>query len=235
MTGSASGGDWLTVSEAARALGMSRTTLLAAEEAGLLAPLRTPGGHRRYSAAELTRYLQRSGASPVPAVPAPGAADPPPEPRTAPPNLVAALRAALRTVAQAVDADSAGLYLRGGDCPLRFAAGFGVPRWLVERLAADAAPGPVADAAGTDRPQLFDAAAAAFPEPRSTGHGLAVALPRVDGALFLVRPPGREWLSGELRVVEALRDLLAAIVTDQRRIAALDERLARIGDICGHA
>jgi len=39
---------WLSVSEAGRALGLSRTSLLAAEEAGLLASLRTPGGHRRY-------------------------------------------------------------------------------------------------------------------------------------------------------------------------------------------
>ena len=39
---------WLSVSEAGRALGLSRTSLLAAEEAGLLASVRTPGGHRRY-------------------------------------------------------------------------------------------------------------------------------------------------------------------------------------------
>ncbi|MCW2719113.1 MAG: hypothetical protein JWR81_2935, partial [Pseudonocardia sp.] len=38
------GARWLSVGEASRALGMSRTTLLAAEEAGLVAPMRTPGG-----------------------------------------------------------------------------------------------------------------------------------------------------------------------------------------------
>jgi len=43
---------WLSVSEAGRALGLSRTSLLAAEEAGLLASLRTPGGHRRYRPAD---------------------------------------------------------------------------------------------------------------------------------------------------------------------------------------
>src|SRR3954470_17483494 len=99
---------WMTVSEAAHALGMSRTTLLAAEEAGLLTPLRTPGGHRRYSAAELSRYLRRSGCGPL----APATPDPDPAPQAATPSLVAALRTALRAVARAVDADSAGVYLR---------------------------------------------------------------------------------------------------------------------------
>jgi excisionase family DNA binding protein len=213
----------MTVGEAARTLGMSRTTLLAAEEAGVLVPIRTPGGHRRYSTAELDRYLHRSGAEPLaPSDPVPS---PLPAPTTA--GLVAAARAALRPVAQAMTADSAGLYLRDGT-GLRFAAAFGVPRWLAERLAADPAPPPVVDAAQTGRPQFFDAAASAFPEPRSTGHGIAVALPHVDGALFLVRPVGRELLPGELRVVDAFRDLLASVVADQRRIAALEQRLARI-------
>jgi excisionase family DNA binding protein len=220
---------WMTVSEAAHALGMSRTTLLAAEEAGLLTPLRTPGGHRRYRADELTRYLQRSGSGPL----APAAPDPDPAPPAATPSLVAALRTALRTVAQALDADSAGVYLRDPTGALRFTAAFGVPRWLAERLATEHAPTPVADAATTGRPHLFDAATAAFPEPRSTGHGLAVALPRGDGTLFLVRPTGRELLPGELRVVDALRELLASTVEDQRRIAALEARLARIAELSG--
>ncbi|WP_214406577.1 MerR family transcriptional regulator, partial [Pseudonocardia lacus] len=72
----------MTVGEAAQALGMSRTTLLAAEDAGLLTPMRTPGGHRRYSTGELDRYLRRSGAEPL-APPAPVAAGPAPPPTAA--------------------------------------------------------------------------------------------------------------------------------------------------------
>jgi hypothetical protein len=193
--------------------------------------MRTPGGHRRYSPAEITRYLQRSGSPSLP--PAPVTSGPVPRPAITPPGLVAGLRTALRTVAQAVDADSAGIYLRDATGALRFTAAFGVPRWLAERLATDTAPGPVADAAATGRPQLFDAAAAAFPEPRSTGHGLAVALPGGDDAMFLVRPVGRELLPGELRVIDALRELLATTVADQRRIAALEDRLARIAELTG--
>src|SRR6185312_2316005 len=58
---------WLSVSEAGRALGLSRTSLLAAEEAGLLASVRTPGG--------LRRYLRAAGAWPEAAGAPVGAAD----------------------------------------------------------------------------------------------------------------------------------------------------------------
>uniref|UniRef100_UPI001BDCAE9C hypothetical protein n=1 Tax=Pseudonocardia lacus TaxID=2835865 RepID=UPI001BDCAE9C len=143
-------------------------------------------------------------------------------------GLLAAARAALRSVTRAMAADSAGLYLCDEPGPPRFTAAFGVPRWLAERLAADPAPPPVVEAVTTGRVQLFDAAAAAFPEPRSTGHGLAAALPHGLGALIMVRPSGHELLAGELRVVEAFGELLASLVVDQRRIAGLEQRLARI-------
>ncbi len=228
MTSSGDAVRWLTVGEAARTLGMSRTTLLAAEDAGLLTPLRTPGGHRRYSPAELHRYLSRGGAT-GPAV-LPVAATPPEAAPVDPPGIAAAARAAVRPLVQALDAEYGGLYLlRGGR--LRFAAGFGVPRWLAERLAASAPPDPLVEAAGTGRHRLFDAARAGFPEPRSSGPGIAVPLRadgRVTGVLFLVRAAGRELLGGELRVVEAFRDLLATLVEDRRRIADLEQRLARI-------
>jgi len=54
---------WLSVSEAGRALGLSRTSLLAAEEAGLLASVRTPGGHRRYPADLVQQLLVQTGRS----------------------------------------------------------------------------------------------------------------------------------------------------------------------------
>jgi excisionase family DNA binding protein len=221
---------WMTVGEAAHTLGMSRTTLLAAEEAGLLTPMRTPGGHRRYSAGELDRYLRRSGAAPLDP---PATAPPRPDPEPTAAGLVAAVRGALRPVARAVAADSAALYLRDEPGPPRFTAAFGVPRWLAERLAAAPAPPAVVDAVATGRPQLFDAARAAFPEPRSTGHGAAVALPHGHGALVVLRPVGHELLPGELRLVESFGELIAAVVADQRRIAVLEQRLARIAALSG--
>lgn len=216
---------WMTVSEAAHALGMSRTTLLAAEEAGLLAPMRTPGGHRRYSPAEVERYLGRSGARPLAAGPA-GPADEPPDP----PGLVLAVRAAVRPLVQAMDAESGGLYLVRDGRP-RFAGAFGIPRWLGERLAADPPAGPIREVARTARTQLFDAAGAGFPEPRSSGHVLAAPLACEDastGVLFLARPAGREFLPAELRMVDAFGDLIGTVVAGRLRVARLEQRLARI-------
>lgn len=220
----------LTVSEASRALGMSRTTLLAAEDAGLLTPLRTPGGHRRYDPAELRRYADRTGAGQAGWIDAAAAEPRRPDERGSA-DITAAVRAAVRPLVQVLDADTAGLYLLH-DGELRFTAGFGVPRWLAERLTSSPPPVPAVQALRTRRPCLFDPAAIRFPEPRTVGEGLTVAL-RCDGsavgALFVVTRHGL--LPGQLRVVDAFRDVLAMLVQDQRRIVDLEHRLARIAAI----
>ena len=50
----------LPIGEACLYLGVSRATLLKAEEQGLIRPVRTPGGHRRYGKEDLDRLLQHS-------------------------------------------------------------------------------------------------------------------------------------------------------------------------------
>lgn len=222
---------WMTVSEAAHALGMSRTTLLAAEEGGLLTPMRTPGGHRRYSPADVDHYLERCGATPRPRSPV---TDPIPPDQSAgpvdPSDLVLAVRAAIRPLVGAMAAESGGLYLLHDGEP-RFTAAFGIPRWLAERLTADAPVTPIREAAHSGRTQLFDAATVGFPEPRATGHGAAAAVRHADavtGVLFLIRPRGHELLPAELRVVDAFRDLFGTLVHDHLRIAQLEQRLSRI-------
>lgn len=215
---------WLSISEAGRVLGMSRATLLAAEEAGLVAPIRTPGGHRRYRLDDLRRYADQpespQGIRPVAAAPDDAA-------------LPASVRAAVRPLVHALDGHSAGLYLlREGT--LRFCAAFGIPRWLAERLAQAPAPAVVARAVDGRRARLFDPESAGFPESRTRGHGLAVALRHDDhavGALFLIMPPERELLGGDLRVVEAFRELITTVVVDRQRISDLEGRLERIAGL----
>ena len=239
---------WLTVSEAARALGLSRTSLLAAEDAGLLTPMRTPGGHRRYRPAELRRYLDAAGAGAMPQERAasdpvvgngarPDHADPDPAERTARDvaalDLTTAMRAAIRPIVRALDAQCGGLYVRS-DGGLRFCAAFGVPRWLAERLATSEPPPALAQAMDGGRPRLFDPAAEAFPEPRSTGHGVALALPHAEGALgllFVVLPAERAPLSGELQTLDAFGELLALVVADRSRMTDLECRLARVASL----
>jgi excisionase family DNA binding protein len=215
----------LTVSEASRVLGLSRTTLLAAEEAGLLTALRTPGGHRRYDPAELRRYAERAGSAgwenaETPVAPVPAA--------TEAPAVTTAARSALRPLAQALEAESAGLYVLTSGEP-RFTAGFGVPRWLAERLAAAPPPAPIVVALDTRRPCAFDPAATGFPEPRSTGHGVAVAVYRDGEALgVLFAVSRRNLLAAEIRFVEAFGDVLAMLVADERRIVGLEQRMEAI-------
>ena len=258
---------WLSVSEAGRALGLSRTSLLAAEEAGLLASVRTPGGHRRYRAAELRRYLRAAGAEaagapvgaadgvldaagrPLDPAAARGVAldqaadrllDPaaarvidPAAGRSLALDLATALRAAVRPVARALAAECAGVYLLQ-DGALRFCAAAGVPRWLTERLAAADTPAPVAAARDAARPQRFDPAAAAFPEARSTGEGVAAALRHGEqavGVLFVVLPAESPPSPVELRTVEACAELLALTVAAQSRIAELERTVATIAGL----
>lgn len=230
----------LTVGEASRALGMSRTTLLAAEESGLLVPIRTPGGHRRYEPAELDRFLARHRVARHRPAPVAASGGPPAQagPAVSAAHIGPAVRSVVRSLARAMDANITGLYLDEGS-GLRFCAAFGIPRWLTERLGESAAP-PILDRAYTSgRHRVFDAAEVAFPEPRTTGHGVAVPVGRdgsgppdgMSGALFVVSHAPRGLLPADLRIVEAFGVLVAGVVADRLRIADLELRLARIAEL----
>jgi hypothetical protein len=213
---------WLAIGEVCRTLGMSRTTLLAAEDAGLLTPIRTPGGHRRYDPADLRRYLGRDEV----AVAAPPAELEP----VASVDLTATVRAGVRELVQVLDAASGGLYLLE-DSTLRFCAAFGIPRWLADRLRGRPPPAPLVEALGGGTHRLFDPVTTGFPDPRAEGQGLAAALRDREtdlGVLFLLTRPGHELLPGELRVVGACRRLLAMAIVRELRVADREQRLRRI-------
>ncbi len=221
-------GRWLAIGEACRALGISRTTLLAAEEAGLVTSARTPGGHRRYAAAELRRYLGPAG----PFVPEPAEE---PAPSGAPaidPGLAGAVRAAVRPVVRVLGGECGGLYLEHRSV-LRFAGAFGIPRWLGERLAEAPAPECVAGALPATRARPFDPADSAFPDARSTGHGAVVGLQAAAGpplgVLFVVLPAAP--LPAELAVVDGFAETLALLLTERARTAELEDRLGRIATL----
>ena len=224
---------WLSVSEAGRALGLSRTSLLAAEEAGLLASLRTPGGHRRYRPAELRRYLRAAGAAgawPAQEPPGPEAAADQVVRRISALDVATALRAALRPVTRALAAECAGVYLVE-DGVLRFCTAFGIPRWLAERLAVADAPAAVRHTRDAHQVQRFDPGAEAFPEPRSSGSGIAVALRTGEqplGVLFAVLPAEAPV---EPRAVESFAELITQAAATQARISELEGRLAAIADL----
>lgn len=64
MTGRAAGPQLLSVSAAARMLGVSSSSLRAWAAAGRVPHVRTPGGHRRFEVDELVRWLAERGGAP---------------------------------------------------------------------------------------------------------------------------------------------------------------------------
>ena len=56
--GKANGGDWLRLSEAARALGASLNTVRRWSDSGQLASYRSPGGHRRFRRTDVDKFIR---------------------------------------------------------------------------------------------------------------------------------------------------------------------------------
>ena len=53
--------EWLGLGEASRVLGVNESTLRRWADAGLVQTFRTPGGHRRFAAADLRRISDTAG------------------------------------------------------------------------------------------------------------------------------------------------------------------------------
>jgi excisionase family DNA binding protein len=56
-----SDGEWLTLGQAARFLGVAQSTIRKWSDQGRVPAFYTPGGHRRYRRADLEKFLERSG------------------------------------------------------------------------------------------------------------------------------------------------------------------------------
>lgn len=65
---------WLTLSQASKLLGVHPATLRQWVDAGEVPSFRTPGGHRRFDAAELRRFLIQAGVAPPQSQDVPAAA-----------------------------------------------------------------------------------------------------------------------------------------------------------------
>ena len=61
QTSSAGEGEWLTLGQAARFLGVAQSTIRKWSDQGRVPAFYTPGGHRRYRRGDLETFLERSG------------------------------------------------------------------------------------------------------------------------------------------------------------------------------
>jgi excisionase family DNA binding protein len=211
----------LTVGQACRYVGVSRMTLLAAESAGLLAPARTPGGHRRYQVRDLdglltTRATPPPAAEPTPRPPDRGHRDP-------------ALAEAVRQLVLLLKADSAALY-EVDDHALVLRQSFGMPRWLTDQLEQRVPPEPVLQALATRRELQFDAADC-FPRPTPSGQGLAVPVLHGEealGVLAVLGGRGRIFLGSEHDILRTAAIYLSLLLEQQRVLASLSTRLREV-------
>jgi len=221
----------LTVGEACQYLGVSRMTLLAAEEAGLLAPSRTPGGHRRYDPAELDRYLNRTR----PSTDSTSVADGPPPRQNGPVPVTGSsrllLREAIRRLTLLLRADAAGLYLLDERQELGWCTSFGIPQWRTAQLAQSTPPRAVVRALMKRHCELFESSCERFPLPTARGSGAAVPLEAGDeplGVVIVTVGPDRRLLPSEIEIIETAAFYIGVLVRQQRRLDTLEARLASI-------
>lgn len=125
---------FLSISQACKYLGISRMTLLQAEEHQFLRSIRTPGGHRRYNYDDLVRYLAAYGAPdaegteeklPV-AIETSG--------ETGPLERFISLENALRQIILLLQVEMGGVFLFNETRRrLILSTSFGIPRWLLNK------------------------------------------------------------------------------------------------------
>lgn len=232
----------LTVAEACDLLGVSRTTLLAAEEDGLLAPFRTPGGHRRYDRGQLHELLGRGRPQTRSQAGSRGdrgrarGDEPAGDADVQPPRVT--LRDGLRELVLLLDLTAAGIYLVEHDRELRLAASFGIPRWLVTQLEQARAPSLVLRALGAQQHQAFDCGRERFPHDAARGQGITTLVRHGDeplGVLFAHGIGNRALLAGEARMVDAAGFYLGWVAAQQRQLADLTGRLETIRRLAGQA
>ncbi len=227
---------FLSIGDACRYLGVSRMTLLSAEETGLLAPARTPGGHRRYRREELDRFLSQHGVQHLDV-------EETPEPRDAAPARVGPqsplVSDVIRQVVLLLQVEAGGVYLLDEARQLRFAASFGLPHWLTAQLSTKPAPAVLLRSLRLHRHEVFDIAQEHFPQVVGKGQGVAAPLrngAEIIGVLFAVDGRDRPFFASEVQIVETAALLLGVLITQQQEIELLECQLRHVHQlsVLGH-
>ncbi|MFV9502961.1 MAG: GAF domain-containing protein [Oscillochloridaceae bacterium umkhey_bin13] len=230
-----------SMKDACHYLGVSRMTLIEAEERGLIQPERTPGGHRRYSLAALRELLQttqgRHAAVPPPL--APQAVPPHGALTNERPDCVTssdhALKAALRNLVLLLQVEMGMLYLGDPTGPLQLQASFGVPHWCLPAMSRLDTSGISATVLTTQQPQLYDRHAAhQLPAQLGIGQGLCAPLhyqEQILGCVHVIARQPRQFFPGELSLVNTMATHLASLVINQRLQGQIQAHLALLDQL----
>ncbi len=166
---------FLSVSEACQYLGISRMTLLQAEERQLLRASRTPGGHRRYNFDELIRYMASSGTA------VSSLDDKLPETQLGDIAKYAqflSLESALRQIILLLQVEMGGAFLfNESRRQLVLNTSFGIPRWLLNREVTVGLDGVSGKVLTNLQPSVFSSTDSELPLVESArGQGLCIPL-----------------------------------------------------------
>jgi len=235
----------LRIGEACRYLGITRSTLLHAEEVGDVRPHRTPGGHRRYDPVHLDQLLARWAPAP-PRQPSAELGDGQATRASAllgdghhlQADLPATVRWGLRQVVKLLHAHAAGLWLRSADptWQLRFCVGYRIPRWLTDRLVVQPPAECLVSLLHGGGYRMLDTDDLGMPATVTGGRSLAVivnepATPPL-GVVAVFAANDHRWSPDELRILEDVAMLLATIITQRILIDDLERTLEQVRTLC---
>lgn len=234
-----SGKRLMNTREACRHLGVSRMTLLKAEQLGLLSPFRTAGGHRRYAPDELERYLtatRRSAAQRDAFQPAAHDALLPRlmeqvERQRA--TLQEMLSEAIRHLVLFLQADSGFIFLLNREGTLKLQAAFGAPHWVVrkvQQLAAGAG-GPSRRAMLTRQPAVYVEGEGDLPVDLGEGQGVCVPLTYRNetlGVLHVLSVHRHQFFPSEIGVLSTVAIYLASLIVNERLAARYRQRVEEL-------
>lgn len=229
----------LPMKEACQYLGVSRMTLIEAEERGLIAPERTMGGHRRYSLEGLRAFLQQTQSRyeerPPPAQPqgrfqlAQFIADL--QGRAHTPD--GTLKEALRNLVLLLQLDMGALYLRDEAGVLRLQAVFGIPHWFLAAMATVAADGLSGEVSRGRQPRVYDGHARHdLPPQLEFGQGLCAPLiyqGEALGCVHVIARQQRQFFPGEIDIVATIAVYLASLVVNTQPIERVRAHLRELG------
>ncbi len=225
---------YLTIKEACQYLGLSRMTLLEAEERQLIRPARTPGGHRRYRYEDLTGYLAATSpanSSPVsasdslfflPSTPACQVCS----------REGLSIEAALRQIVLLLQVEMGGVFtFNENRRRLSLSSSFGIPRWLLTSKITVGLDGVSGRALANLVPVVFDMAESELLLPEvSQGQGLCVPLLAGSeklGTVQVFASQRRSFFPSEINILTTFAVYLAELLTYKHTLQEQQKAVAR--------
>lgn len=218
----------ITMKEACDYLGVSRMTLLKAEEEGLVRPETTPGGHRRYTIESLEMYLrsartaheERQFVAPthsgflLPQFISRLSAQP-----VAPDEL---LNEALRNLVLLLQADVGAVFVVDEGGQLRLYASFGIPHWVLKDSVVLGKHGLSAEALRRQQPLAYAVAESEIPLHFEVGQGICAPLLYRNEALGVVQVISsnrHQFFPSEINILATIAVYLASLIVNSQMLA----------------